>query len=776
MTITTALANLRAAVDAAVKTALAPGASPAPVLAPGLSGAAPGELKRQLPGSLFELADGSFVMVPLTGGVVSTAAGTEVVVKAGASLPGTKRSMDWLGSNVNKVALGVLSFGGRAGAAADSLQMAGVQVGLWPADSPITTLTMSAVGGGSTDKSVNEALSSCGASWRSWEGGLVEPTLRSTHPLLTLDAAKAADTTRSRLTAGGGDVAASFLRPAKLEPLGLLDPIRVETAAHFVALLAGQPHAARPLAIVLSTTGAVMGGSPPPDVAAVGAARSALAAALGGLLDDVTPAMLNDAAARLAALRAEGLAADHSGGHTLAQVIDAIPSPPAPAPAGPAPAGPPAGAGALVVAPAAAAPAAGAPPLTLPPPTATAGAPAAGLAAPPPLPIAGPPAPAPAALAGMQALRPLVAAGAAPMSDTGLFQAIGGEALLRKMAQLCGVADPLIDLTGAGAAPTAAQAAKDFCRLLPRAQAADPDTAFSTPPLDIDEARARAFAVVRAVQEDGGGLAGPSVGAGLMSPGAAPADTSRKPPAGTTKALREVSSKADGKVYARAVTAAVLLPLAEPEAWRSEAAARPWGTEALSESRRLIGALGRPVYSFLTSNTQCIDTPPGEVPASLVACHALLLDLPAARVAPLIGGVRLHEAEATVRLFSLEVLCADIDLDRAVRLCAALPPTVTNAAGRWHVYIHTYVCVPAHMPALLPGRTYTRMRAPLTSLAPCPLGIHIYMSCICICIGPPTGAHTPLRVCAIDLACAAGFRHIYILIYICAYVYALARP
>ena len=64
MAITTAFANFRATVDAAAKAALAPGATPAPVHVPGLSGEAPGELKRQLPGSLFELTDGTFVMVP----------------------------------------------------------------------------------------------------------------------------------------------------------------------------------------------------------------------------------------------------------------------------------------------------------------------------------------------------------------------------------------------------------------------------------------------------------------------------------------------------------------------------------------------------------------------------------------------------------------------------------------------------------------------------------------------------------------------------------------
>ena len=96
---------------------------------------------------------------------------------------------------------------------------------------------------------------------------------------------------------------------------------------------------------------------------------------------------------------------------------------------------------------------------------------------------------------------------------------------------------------------------------------------------------------------------------------------------------------------------------------------------------------------------------PGEVPASLSACHALLLDLPATHLAPLIGIVRQCEADSAVRLFSLEVLCAGLDLDRTVRLCAALPPTVTNAAGVPCVCLAraagvapaiTYVCAFAH--------------------------------------------------------------------------------
>ena len=318
-----ALAAFKAAVDTAVKAAVAPGAAPDPVQVPGLSGETTAEQKRQLPGSLLELLDGSVVMVPLAGGVASTTAGTEVTTKVGAASPGTKRSLDWLAVNVQQIAVGVLSSGGRAGYAAGSLQIAGVQVELWPADSPITELTVSAAGGGSITKSVREALASAGASWRSWDGGLVQPPLLTSAPLPSLADAMAASTSRSRLSTGGGDLASGFLRPAKLEPLGLLDPVGVDAAANFVALLAGRPHAARPLALVLACSGTILGASPPPDVAAVGAARQGLSSAPGGLLDEVSPAMLNDAAARLAALRGEGLAADHSGGHTLAQALAA---------------------------------------------------------------------------------------------------------------------------------------------------------------------------------------------------------------------------------------------------------------------------------------------------------------------------------------------------------------------------------------------------------------------------------------------------------------------
>ena len=88
--------------------------------------------------------------------------------------------------------MGVLSSGGRAGYAAGSLQIAGVQVELYPADSPITELTVSAAGGGSITKSVREALASAGASWRSWDGGLVQPPLLTSAPLPSLADAMAA--------------------------------------------------------------------------------------------------------------------------------------------------------------------------------------------------------------------------------------------------------------------------------------------------------------------------------------------------------------------------------------------------------------------------------------------------------------------------------------------------------------------------------------------------------------------------------------------------------
>ena len=48
---------------------------------------------------------------------------------------------------------------------------------------------------------------------------------------------------------------------------------------------------------------------------------------------------------------------------------------------------------------------------------------------------------------------------------------------------------------------------------------------------------------------------------------------------------------------------------------------------------------------MLISNLQCVGGAlAGEVPASLHACHALLLDLAGAPVVPLIGAVRRREA------------------------------------------------------------------------------------------------------------------------------------
>ena len=95
-----ALAAFKAAVDTAVKAAVAPGAAPDPVQVQGLSDESAAEQKRLLPGSLLELHDGSVLMVPLAGGVASAAAGTEVITKVGTASPGTKRSLEWLTASV----------------------------------------------------------------------------------------------------------------------------------------------------------------------------------------------------------------------------------------------------------------------------------------------------------------------------------------------------------------------------------------------------------------------------------------------------------------------------------------------------------------------------------------------------------------------------------------------------------------------------------------------------------------------------------------------------
>ena len=60
MTFHAAYDTLRQAVDAATAAAIAPGEAPTPVAVQGLSDLSAEEMKRQLPGSVVELAGGTF--------------------------------------------------------------------------------------------------------------------------------------------------------------------------------------------------------------------------------------------------------------------------------------------------------------------------------------------------------------------------------------------------------------------------------------------------------------------------------------------------------------------------------------------------------------------------------------------------------------------------------------------------------------------------------------------------------------------------------------------
>ena len=268
-------------------------------------------------------------------------------------------------------------------------------------------------------------------------------------------------------------------------------------------------------------------------------------------------------------------------------------------------------------------------------------------------------------LSGLDALRPLAAAGAHPLGDVALLKQLGGAEVVRKLAELAGVGAPLIDLDGPGAAATAANASKDLALLLSRVQLGDATLQFASQPADAPGAIMRLYEVLRAAQLGYGG--------GELA-------KLTKPPPGLLKDVKEVPAKASAKVYLRAMPAAALEPLTEEAVWRREASEsrEPYASD---EARRLIGAYGRPAYSALTSNLHTTGELSGQIPASLFACVTGLQAMAQADVLPLVGAVRRADADNDLRTYAADLVSGDNDLDRVVKLAGAQAPSVDNAAG-----------------------------------------------------------------------------------------------
>ena len=411
------------------------------------------EQKRQLGGALLELNDGSFAYVPIAGGL--TRAGqldVKVSVKLGTVPSAQQQSMDWCSQNVKRLVPGMLTVGGKTGAMSGGLLVAGASASIAPsAGATVTKLAVTVAGIGTRDDyaTIDEAVGAVGGVWRVWSGVAAAPAVRTANGIATLANARQATIARSHLFGGG-----SLMRGAKLEMLGLADPVDVAVASQFLANLAGDHTMNDGLSVVLHTDTAMAGANPQPEVQAVLDARAELARSLGLFLDEVRETTLSTAATSLVAMRGAGFASVAAGGNALATAVAQAPITPeeqvvelqrqltavqaAPL-LQPQPQPQPQGQG---------------PPQLI------------ALAAQPLLASPG------ALLRGFDALRPLAirAAGAPVLTDAELLAALGGDQVAMRFSKMRGIPDPMLDSTGPGAAEAARAAGEDFDWVLGQVQ------------------------------------------------------------------------------------------------------------------------------------------------------------------------------------------------------------------------------------------------------------------------------------------------------------------
>ena len=95
--------------------------------------------------------------------------------------------------------------------------------------------TASLPGAAARSIDIANAIQNAGLVWRPWRGGPEPARLVQSEGLPLLATVRAATIARGHLIPGGS----SLMRAAKLETLGLGDPVAVPTAAAFIASLAG---------------------------------------------------------------------------------------------------------------------------------------------------------------------------------------------------------------------------------------------------------------------------------------------------------------------------------------------------------------------------------------------------------------------------------------------------------------------------------------------------------------------------------------------------------
>ena len=110
MTAYQAIETYGAAVDRAVLAATRFGSPIEPATVASLSDMSTDELKKQLPGSLLHMGDGTFKFVPLERAVVVRQGVWSLSVKDHTGAPGVERSLDWIEAEVDSLAVGVIVF------------------------------------------------------------------------------------------------------------------------------------------------------------------------------------------------------------------------------------------------------------------------------------------------------------------------------------------------------------------------------------------------------------------------------------------------------------------------------------------------------------------------------------------------------------------------------------------------------------------------------------------------------------------------------------------
>jgi len=223
-------------------------------------------LQQMLPGSLLQLIDDSFAIVPMRRATVTRSGQPlKASVVAVVDGPATEQSEVWLNANVRNIYMGVLTVGARGGSKAATIVVHGlrtvVEVASDPADdtaTDITHLKLTTQGAAATLVPMAAGLTTLGLVPTAWAGGQGPVVLRVGHGLPGI-ATLASATTPADHFAGSG--AGSSLKLAKLQLLGLPTgaTVSVEMGAKLITGLTEQQSLSTALALVLATP------SPPPS-------------------------------------------------------------------------------------------------------------------------------------------------------------------------------------------------------------------------------------------------------------------------------------------------------------------------------------------------------------------------------------------------------------------------------------------------------------------------------------------------------------------------------